>query len=188
MAKIDKSNKRVETRAQLPVADMPSGREISFDLVFDKDQLLEARAKLDILDVQKLRFTGKLSPRGRKDWTLEGTIGATVTQACVVTLEPVKTRIDEPVTRIFVTNWEEPDADSVVEMPEEVNEDPLGTEVDLEAIAIESVALAMPDYPRSANAALEEAVFTEPGVAPMTDQAAKPFAGLAALKEKLDKE
>lgn len=187
MAKSEKSNKRVETRPQLPVADMPSGREISFDLVFDKDQLLEARGKLDILDVQKMRFTGTLVPRGRKDWKLEATIGASVTQACVVTLEPVKTRIDDTVSRIFVTNWEEPDADSVVEMQEDVNEDPLGTEVDLEAIAIESVALAMPDYPRSQNAALEEAVFTEPGVTPMTDEGAKPFAGLAALKEKMDK-
>ncbi|WP_083225534.1 YceD family protein [Neptunicoccus sediminis] len=186
-AKSAKGPKRVETRAQIPVADMPSGRSIDFDLVFDQAQLEAAQEKLDILGVQKLRLTGTLSPRGRSDWSLKADLGATITQACVVTLDPVKTRLDETVTRTFVADWHEPDPDTVVEMPEDVDQDPLGTVIDLEGIAIESVALAMPDYPRSESAALEESVFAEPGVKPMSDEDAKPFAGLAALKEKMDK-
>jgi hypothetical protein len=35
---------------------------------------------------------------------------------------------------------------------------------------------------------LNQAVFAEKGVAPMTDDDVKPFAGLAALKEKMQKE
>ncbi len=186
-AKSGSGQKREDTRAQIPVADMPSGRTVHFDLVFDKAQLQAAQETLGILGVQKLRLTGTLSPRGRSDWTLAADLGATITQACVVSLAPVKTRLDEPVTRTFVADWHEPDPDTVVEMPEDVDQDPLGTVIDLENIAIESVALAMPDYPRSDSAALEESVFAEPGVKPMTDDEAKPFAGLAALKEKMDK-
>lgn len=185
--KSGKTPKRVDTRAQIPVADMPSGRIVTFDLVFDEEALAAAANELDILGIQKLRLSGTLSPKGRSDWSLEAELGATITQACVVSLDPVKTRIDETVTRSFVTDWHEPDPDTVIEMPEDVDQEPLGTLIDLQSIAIESVALAMPDYPRSDSAALEETVFSEPGVKPMSDEDAKPFAGLAALKEKMDK-
>jgi len=45
----------------------------------------------------------------------------------------------------------------------------------------EALALALPLYPRAPDADLGEAVFTTPGQAPMTHEAAKPFAGLADL-------
>ena len=46
--------------------------------------------------------------------------------------------------------------------------------------------LALPLYPRSENAELGEAVFTEDGVAPLKDEDTKPFAGLAALRDRFD--
>ncbi|MCX8227096.1 MAG: DUF177 domain-containing protein, partial [Sulfitobacter sp.] len=36
------------------------------------------------------------------------------------------------------------------------------------------------------GAELGQAVYAEPGVAPMTDEDARPFAGLAQLREKLE--
>ncbi|MEM8843046.1 MAG: DUF177 domain-containing protein, partial [Pseudomonadota bacterium] len=63
--------------------------------------------------------------------------------------------------------------------------DPLGDEIDLAGLMLESLALALDPYPRVEGAALETAVFAEPGVAPMTDEDARPFAKLAALRAKL---
>ena len=51
----------------------------------------------------------------------------------------------------------------------------------------ETLVLALPDYPRAEGVELGERVFSEEGVKPMRDQDAKPFAGLAALKEKMEK-
>jgi len=50
--------------------------------------------------------------------------------------------------------------------------------IDPAAVMIEALALAMPLYPRAEGADLGEAVHAEPGVTPMRDADARPFAGL----------
>lgn len=188
MADSEKQRKRRVVEPVLNVGDLPSGREVAFEIVFGAAQRAETVELLELLELQKLRFVGKLTPRGKSDWDLTGTLGATAVQACVVTLEPVKTRVDDPVRRVFLSRWKEPEPDSVSEMDEDVESEPLPDQIDLTAVAHEALALALPDYPRKDDVALEEAVFAEPGVAPMTDEDAKPFAGLAALKEKFEKD
>jgi uncharacterized metal-binding protein YceD (DUF177 family) len=182
-----KQSKRRVTEPVIKVAELPSGREVTFEIVFDTSQRAEAIEQLDLLELQKLRFTGQLTPKGKSDWDLTGELGATATQACVVTLDPVKTRVDVAVNRSFLSRWEEPDPDSVSEMDEDVESEPLPDQIDLAAVALEALVLALPDYPRKEDANIKDAVFAEPGIAPMTDEDAKPFAGLAALKEKLEK-
>ena len=135
--------------------------------------------------VKKLRFTGSLSPQGRKDWSLLADLGATVVQDCVVTLDPVTTRIDEPVTRSYVAEIPEIEA-SEIEMPVDDTVEKLPETLDLALVMIEALALALPSYPRAAGADLTQAVFAEPGVTPMSDDDAKPFAGLGALRESLE--
>jgi hypothetical protein len=52
----------------------------------------------------------------------------------------------------------------------------------------EALALALPDYPRAPDAEMETGQFAAPGVDPMTDEDAKPLAGLAALRARMDGE
>ena len=75
-----------------------------------------------------------------------------------------------------------------IEMPDDDTLEPLPSEIDLISIAYETIALALPAYPRSADAALDVSTFGPPGVAPLTDEAARPFAGLAALRAKMTDE
>jgi uncharacterized metal-binding protein YceD (DUF177 family) len=49
----------------------------------------------------------------------------------------------------------------------------------------EALALALPLYPRAPGAELGEAAFTEPGKPVLRDEDARPFAGLAHLRDKL---
>jgi uncharacterized metal-binding protein YceD (DUF177 family) len=107
-----------------------------------------------------------------------------VVQPCVVTLEPVVTRLEEDVARNWVSDFEVPEAEEV-EIPEAVEDEPLGAEIDLGAVMVEALALALPAFPRAEGAELSESAFTEPGQKPMTDEDARPFAGLAALRDKL---
>ncbi|MFW5641972.1 MAG: YceD family protein [Roseicyclus sp.] len=148
----------------------------------------EARAAaaeaLGLEALRKLRLSGALIPEGRADWRLEARLGATVVQPCVVTLAPVTTRIDIDLARRYRADFEEPAADEA-EMPEDDTAEALPDRLDLSAVMLEALALALPDYPRAEGADLAERHFAPPGVAPMTDEDARPLAGLAALRDRM---
>ncbi len=166
-------------------ADLPQGRVVEIELLPDAATLAAIAAEMGLDGLRKMRVTGKLAPLGKRDWRFTGHIGATVTQPCVVTLEPVNTRIEEDIQRSWRAGLE-PETASEAEMPEDADEEPLGAVIDLGAVALEALALAIPLYPQAEGAALKQKDFTEPGKQAMSDDDAKPFAGLAALKSALD--
>lgn len=170
----------------LRLADLPSRKRTRFTLTPDAAGRAELAGELGILLIRKLSFSGDMIPVGRKDWRLEAKLGATVQQACVVTLEPVTTRLDETITRSYTAEFDVPGG-SEVEMPEDETTDPLPETLDLAEVMAEALALALPAYPRAAGAETGTAVFTEPGKAAMTDEDARPFAGLADLRDSLIK-
>ena len=169
----------------LRVSDLSPGGKNSFSLRPDGPAMDAIARALDISGLRKLSFEGAITPLGQSDWQVSARLGATVTQPCVVTLEPVTTRIDTEVTRQFIANYIEP-AEAEVEMPEDDTTEPLGTWIDPEAIMHEALALNLPDYPRKDDAAMGQMVHAAPGMKPMTDEDAKPFAGLAGLKARLE--
>lgn len=171
----------------LRVADLPQNSPVPFDLRPAADELDVLRADLGLQGLRKLSFVGEIKARGKRDWELTGHLGATVIQPCVVTLAPVTTRIETPVRRLFLSDWTEPD-EPEFEMPEDDESEPLGPEIDPGAVMREALALALPQYPRKDGAHLDDAIFTEPGKQAMTDDDAKPFAGLAGLRDALKKD
>jgi len=179
------SAKTGRENAVIRITDIKKRGLKDFDLAFSADMLAAAAKTLSVSGISKARITGKLRATDQQDWILTAKAGASVVQPCSVTLAPVKTRIDEDIKRIFVAHWQEPENDSVLEMDENVETEPLGHEIDLEQIALEAISLALPAYPRASGAVLETSVFTEPGTAPLTDEDVKPFAALSALKDKL---
>jgi uncharacterized metal-binding protein YceD (DUF177 family) len=168
----------------LPLARLPRGAERSFEITPDAEARARLARGLDIMSVRKLRLAGRLVPEGARDWRLEAMLGATVVQPCVLTAEPVTTRIDETVLRRYLADMKDPEGDEV-EMPEDDSAEPLPATLDLWAILTEALALALPLYPRAEGAALDNAVFAPPGTEPLTDEQAKPLAGLASLRDKL---
>ena len=107
-----------------------------------------------------------------------GQVRARVAQNCVVTLEPIETTVDEPVDVIYAPaaaigpgSAEHEQTLSDPEPPEPL----VGGKVDLGALTTEFVLLGIDPYPRKPDAA-----FAAPTAG---DDAAKPFAALAALKK-----
>lgn len=174
----------------MALARLTRRKPTAFTLTPDAQACTALAEQMDIVAVRKLRFTGILTPEGKRDWRLDATLGATVVQPCVVTLAPVTTRIETTLTRRYLDNM--PDLASLpedeLEMPEDDTVEPLHERLDLGEVMAEALALALPDYPRADEANLGEAVFAAPGVTPMSDLDAKPLAGLAALRDKLSKD
>ena len=177
-----------ESPRTLRVADLPQNRVTAFELRPDAAGLEAIAKEMDLLGLRKLAFKGTVRAEGKSDWLLEGTLGATVVQACVVTLEPVTTRIDGPVRRLYLADPSPilPEGEEI-EMPEDDTAEPLGDIIDLEGVMIEELALALPAWPRAPGAEIGSITVTEPGQTPLTEEAIKPFAGLAALRDKMGK-
>ena len=156
-----------------------------FDLKPDADARLALAEMLGIRAIRKLGFSGMIGPDGPTDLTLEAKLGATVVQDCVVTGQPVTTRIDETVQRHYIADMQMPDAEEA-EMPEDDTAEPLPAEIRLSEVMSEALALALPPWPRADGVDPVDLTVTEPGKTPMSDEDAKPFAGLKDLKARLE--
>ncbi|MGH1369195.1 MAG: YceD family protein [Maritimibacter sp.] len=176
-----------ELGPQLVVAELKSAKRYPIEITLPPEVESRLAQTLELQALRKTRLTGVLAPLGKRDWQFEGHLGATVVQPCVVTLEPVTTRIEDPVMRSWKADFDPyKDNEDEIDVTEQAGDEALGSVIDMGAVLMEALALALPQYPRRDGAALDTQVFTEPGQAPMTDEDARPFAGLAALKSKLE--
>jgi uncharacterized metal-binding protein YceD (DUF177 family) len=168
----------------IALRDLRGEDGFDFDIAPDPREAEAVARLLDARSVRKLRFRGHLAPLGGGGWRLVGELGATVVQSCVVTLEPVTTRVDQPVRRSFLPEAASRGAEILVDPEEDDEIEPLSDRIDLGLVAIEALALALPAYPRKPGAALTGTAAA--GDAGTPDEAAqKPFAALAALRGKL---
>ena len=172
---------------RVELARLPANATTEADLTVSDALIADIARDLDLDGLRKLTMSVALEPKGRKDWDLVGRIGATVIQTCVVSLVPVTTRIDAKFERLYRGDGVLPEVaeGGEVEMPEDERVEALPEIVDLEALAVEELALAVPTYPKAHGAEPGNTAVTEPGKPVLTDETAKPFAGLAGLRDKL---
>lgn len=166
---------------RLRVSQLNPRQPNRIDLVPDEDARQRIAAALDLTAPPEARLTATITAAPNDAWLLEGRIAARVQQACVVTLGPVRTDIDEPVRRVYSPHATTPDGDEV-EMPDDEIE-PLGPAIDVGAVLVEALALALPPYPRCEGAELPAAA-TDPDDA--DEDARRPFKGLADLLRRKD--
>jgi uncharacterized metal-binding protein YceD (DUF177 family) len=157
----------------------------------DEAECAALASRYDVPAVRALRFALKAEPAGA-GWVVTGDVTAALTQRCVVTLEPVETEIAEAVERRFVPRDQLPAIHPGVELELSAaavdGPDGFDDSLDLGEIAAETVALAIDPYPRHPEADFANLIASPPDTAPLTDEAARPFAGLAALKARQQKQ
>lgn len=113
-----------------------------------------------------------------------GCIHAQVTQSCVASGEPVPATIDEPFSILFTPPYEGRPSEEEIELSAADCDVVFyeGGSIDLGEAVAETLSLSLPPWPRAPGG--DEAL-REAGV--KSEQEAGPFAGLAALKDKLRK-
>jgi uncharacterized metal-binding protein YceD (DUF177 family) len=168
-----------------PVGGLSKRKPTRFALKPDAAVRAQIAQALGLLELVSLRFSGEVRPDRSRDFVMEGRMDAIVVQPCSITLAPVRAELSEMVLRRYLADWTTPEGDEV-EMPEDDTTEPLPEVIDAGHVAIEALMLALPLYPRAPGAELGEAVFAAPEVEPLRDENLKPFAGLAALKQRLE--
>ena len=168
-------NPRSQSRYR--VAQLNPRQPTAFALAPDAEARDAIAQELGLLALPALRFEGEIRPAPNDAWEVSGRMQAKISQPCVVTLAPVKTTLDEQVHRVFSPHASPPAAEEA-EMGDEDLE-PLGAFIDVEAIMIETLTLALPLYPRAEGAELKASDEAEP-----EEEGRKPFAGLADLMKR----
>lgn len=130
--------------------------------------------RFDLLDLARLDARIRLRRLPGGMFRLTADLEAEVTQTCVVTLEPVTSRVAERFTLLFGTVADagevELDGDSETVEPLEDGV------IDLGETVAQQLSLALDPYPRAPGAA-------GPGETEVADRAASPFAALARLRK-----
>lgn len=159
----------------------PTGRELR--LAVDEEQRQAVAAALAITAVERLEVTLH-AVRFRGGMRVTGRLYATIVQPSVVTLEPVRQVIEEPVDRVFLPGGEKPFAEKAgaevfVDLEgEDVPDHFEGPEADMSDLVIEALALAIDPYPRAEGESVEDLGLP----AADDDPEESPFARLKLLK------
>jgi len=129
--------------------------------------------RFGLLGIDRLAAEARLTPLAR-GFRLDAELVAEVTLECVVTLDPVKSRIEEPFSLVYgEVDEEEPPEPAGAE--DDVVEPWPGEELDIGEAVAQQLSLALDPYPRAPGAALP----AEGGPPAEPDH---PFAALAKLK------
>lgn len=168
-------------------------------------------AAYDLAALEHLSYQARLEPYAEDGWRLVGALSARFTQRCVVTLAPLEARLEEPFERLWRPGEAlaagaplsaEIAAGAVAEIERETGElaadawrlgaeraaevevEPTPEPIDPAAAALESFTLALDPYPRAPGAVFDGAAFGPPGAAPLSDEEARPFSALKALRDR----
>ena len=147
----------------------------------DEPERAALAARFDLLALERLEGRFAIA-RQAGGVVVTGEVDADVRQSCVVSGEPVATRIREAVDLRFVREAAPDEADEIELAGQDLDTLPLeGESIDLGEIAAETMALALPPFPRADDAALAEArrsLLSEEEAARLSAAANNPFAKL----------
>lgn len=162
------------------VTDIPE-RGLSRTRTATEEERVELARELDILSCDSLNVAYEIKPRGNARYVLEGTLEADVTQACVVTLEPVAARVEEKfeVELGAAADLVEDPVEDDLEVSSVPDIEPIENDrVEVGAILFGVLSAALPPYPRKPGVEFD---WVDPK-AEADPNAASPFAALAKLK------
>jgi uncharacterized metal-binding protein YceD (DUF177 family) len=146
---------------------------IDVAVVANADELARIAAFNDLVELKDLSATLHLEPRAKGRVAVTGRLNASLTQSCVVTLEPLAATMDAPVEAIFAPGPRS--AENATGPDEDPPEPIVNGMADVGAVVSEFLTLNLDPYPRK-----EGAAFT----AVEDDVEASPFKALAERSTK----
>ena len=170
-----------EFSRNFPLDQLGDG-EVARKITASEAERAALAVRLGLLALDSLEAEVRLRRgRGSSLIRVSGRLKADLAQACVVTLEPVRQRVDEEFKLLFNLDpkAQEEAPEVFVEIEDEDWPEPVGAEgIDLGEAVAQQLSLAIDPYPRAEGAGLERARWGE-GEEEGTES---PFAVLERLK------
>jgi uncharacterized metal-binding protein YceD (DUF177 family) len=171
-----------EFSRQIP-ADQIGVQETTREIVANATERAKLAERFGLLALDRLSAEVRLK-RGRRGAVfMEGRFAADVTQACVVTLEPVAAHLEQDFTVTFAPRGAAQAGEVVIALEEdEPSEEIVDGRIDIGEAVVQQFAVALDPYPRSPAAAAAE-------LSGGTEEEGRkgPFAALASWQENAKK-
>ncbi|WP_142846920.1 DUF177 domain-containing protein [Telmatospirillum sp. J64-1] len=153
------------------------------ELEANEEERAALARRFDLLSLDSLTATISLKPMGGSSLLrLRGTFRAEVVQACVVTLEPVPSTIEDEFEMTFAPEQQEERGDIEVFVDAEDPPDPIvNGKIDIGEAVAEHLSLALDPFPRAPGAEFPE---TAEQAGEEVEEKRNPFAALEALRKK----
>jgi uncharacterized metal-binding protein YceD (DUF177 family) len=162
----------------IPTSGLSAEREAA------PDELASIARALDLIACSALKVDYTIAPTVDGRYQLSGRFRAEVSQACVVTLEPIDSTVEEDFEAVFWPQEDMPTPESgELAIDDEPDPEPIvAGQIAVGRVVFESLAAATDPFPRKPGAVLDWQSPT-PADAP-TSKPESPFAVLANLKTK----
>jgi len=166
----------------------PEGLRIS--LTADAAKLSALAERLDVASIEQVTAAVELDwvkdEMGRRLVAVRGQIAAHLTQTCVVTLDPLQATLESEIDIRFTDRPDvaEPDLDSEPDDLDPPEYLPDGV-IDVAEVVAQQLSLDINPFPRSPDLPYQDVSAGD--TAEQEEVSRKPFAGLAALRDKLEK-
>ena len=171
-------------RDRIAIASLFLKKPNPFLLVLRRKAAAAMADDIGAIEIKKLRFEGTIVSTGASAWQLTGKLGATVIQECVVSLFPVKTRLDIDVVRNFSTEEPRGATSSYAPVPE-LDIEVVAKSIDLAAVAREALLLELPIYPKIEGAEATQSNCSGVNEPDFNEDGRRPFASLSELRNRL---
>jgi len=163
------------------VSQLRRDDETPFRVAAEPGECAATARFLGVDRIDKLSFAGFVTPASDDGWRIRGRLVASIVQSCVITLEPVQSRHDIEIDRLFLPESSFRGMREVdVGADDEDAPDPFTDTLDPATLAVETLALAIDPYPRAEGAELGRISCGTAG----SEEEAGPFASLAALRDR----
>jgi uncharacterized metal-binding protein YceD (DUF177 family) len=156
--------------------DRITAMPVTVQIVAEPHERAAIAERLDLQDVASLEAECRLDrPAPGESVRLQGRLKASVTQTCVVTLEPLPVELSAEFERLYVPGWSpsmEGDAETIDAEAPDI--EPLdGDSIDLGETVVEELSLALDPHPRLPGVEIDQ----HEG-----EDRPNPFQSLAALR------
>jgi uncharacterized metal-binding protein YceD (DUF177 family) len=127
--------------------------QLSRHIAADATERAGLAQRFGLVAIDRLEADVTLRRIGPSDIAFEAEIAAEVTQSCVITLEPVQSKLRETFRLIYRPGLDEEEADRLaLENPDDDLVEPLGETIDLGEAVAQQLSIALDPFPRAAGA------------------------------------
>ena len=161
--------------------DLIKSRNHYINYVYSEEEKSKLTNTLDIGKVISLSFESTLSQNRNENYRFLASVSAIIVQNCIITLAPVKTKLNFTVERHYCVRNSV--LNSKITIPNILKEEVeyLEKTLDVNEVIFEALSLEIPDYPRRKNAQFKGISVTQNGLKPLEEPEDNPFSALKDL-------